>query len=295
MADHELHISTKLKKLLPPLTAEEKKQLEANIVQDGRVIDPILWWYDGKKRHVIDGMHRLPIARKHNLPYPDDRIDGLDSIEDVEIWILDHALGQRNLMAPAAVRKTRGQLYNRLKGKQGGDHKSQESKCQNDTLIGGAAAEVSRKAGVSEATVKRDGKRVEALEKCSEVIQKAVEKGPAKYSDADLNALAKMPTGDQATVATAIRKGRAKSVKEAMKLDGIKVPAAKPSKRKPPKRLDRKAYYRQWEQAIGPLLRLIDKIATGVDEKHGASHDTVHDHLNAATDAMAEWMGVKVK
>lgn len=34
MANHDLHISSRLKKLLPPLTKEEKKQLETNLLAD---------------------------------------------------------------------------------------------------------------------------------------------------------------------------------------------------------------------------------------------------------------------
>ena len=293
MPNDDLHISKRLKALLPPLTAEEKKQLEANLVSDGRVLDPILFWYDGEKKFIIDGMHRYEIATKKGLPYETDRVEIDGDIEDVEIWILDHALGQRNLLSPQAVRKIRGELYNRLKGKQGGDHKSQESKCQNDTLIGDAAEKIAEKANVSPATIKRDGRRADTLEGCAPVIQRAVGSGVMKASDADLKTLAKLPEGDQKTIATAIRKKRAKTVKEAMELDGITAPAAKPSKPKPPKKLDRKAYFKQWDQAIGPVCRLVDKIADGVDEKGGASHDAVHDHLNAATSAMQEWMGVE--
>ncbi len=231
MTDHDLHISKRLKALLPPLTAAEKKQLEANLVEDGRVLDPILFWYDGERKFIIDGMHRFQIATKNDLPYETDRVEIDGDLEDVEIWILDHQLGRRNLLAPQALRKTRGELYNRLKRKDGG-HGDQRAGGQNVTPNPDAAEKIAEKAGVSSRTVKRDGKRVETLEKCAHAVQKAVANGTMKASDADLKTLSRLPEGDQQAVVTAIRKGRAKSVKEAMELDGITTPAKK-SKGKP--------------------------------------------------------------
>lgn len=284
MTDHDLHISSRLKALLPPLTAQEKKQLEANLVADGRVIDPILFWHDGKRDVIIDGMHRYPIAKKHGLPFEAEPVLPGDTYEDVEEWIWNHQAGRRNLSREAI-----GKWYNRAKTTRGGDH---TSKVSNDTLLD-TAEHIAAKTGASVPTVKRAGKRAETLEKCVPAVQKAVDSGVMKASDADLKTLSRLSKGDQTTVATAIRKGRAKSVKEAMKLDGIKAPAAKSSKPKPPKRLDRKAYYKQWDQAIGPVVRLVDKIANGVGEKKSEYHANVQSHLNKATMEMASWMRTK--
>jgi hypothetical protein len=65
-----------------------------------------------------------------------------------------------------------------------------------------------------------------------------------------------------------------------------------PQKRQPPKKLDRNAYYKQWDDTIGPLVRLVDKIAEGVGEKHDPHHEAIHDALNTATEEMMAWMGV---
>jgi hypothetical protein len=163
-------------------------------------------------------------------------------------------------------------------------------------LIGDAAKEVSEKAGVSEATVKRDGARVEALEKCTKAVQKGIESKAFTASDAEIKTLSKLAPGDQDAVATDLRKGQADSVKESMKVRGIKTPAPpkkKAAKKKPPKKLDKKAYYKQWDKAIGPVMRVLDKIANGVGEKDGPSHKAILGQLEAATDEMAEWMGVE--
>lgn len=67
----------------------------------------------------------------------------------------------------------------------------------------------------------------------------------------------------------------------------------KPRSTKPPKRLDRKAYYKQWDNVIGPLVRLVDKIAEGVGEKHDPHHVAIQDALNTATEEMVSWMRVE--
>jgi len=62
--------------------------------------------------------------------------------------------------------------------------------------------------------------------------------------------------------------------------------------RKPPKKFDRSAYYKQWDRAIGPLVRLVEKIGHGVDEPNSEYKRHIHDRLEAATQEMAEWMEV---
>lgn len=76
--------------------------------------------------------------------------------------------------------------------------------------------------------------------------------------------------------------GAAKGAKARQKGDG-----------KPPKQFDRSYWFKQWDQTIGPLVRLVDKIAEGVCEKHDPHHEAIQDRLNEATEEMMEWMGVK--
>ncbi len=223
MTDHDLHISPRLKKLLPPLTAAEKKQLEANLVADGRVIDPIVCWHDGEENIIVDGMHRHPIADENGLPYGVEWVKIGDTYEEAEEWIWNHQAGRRNLSREAI-----GKWYNRAKTSRGGDH---TSKVRNDTVLD-TAEHIADKAGTSAAAVKRAGKRVETLEKCAPAVQKAVENGTLKASDADLKTLSKLPGCYQKAVTMSIRKGLAKTVKEAIKRAGITAPAKK-SKGKP--------------------------------------------------------------
>ena len=65
------------------------------------------------------------------------------------------------------------------------------------------------------------------------------------------------------------------------------------AKPKPPKKLDKNALYKEWDKAIGPLIRTLNKIAGDVGEKNGPSHKVIQGQLDACTKKMGEWMGVK--
>jgi len=227
MVEVDLHISKRLQSLLPPLTPEEREQLKANILADGRVTDPILYWHDGKRNVVVDGMHRFDIARRENTPYRTEPIELGATYDDAKLWILNRQLGRRNLLSPAAQRTLRGELYNLLKRIDGG-HGDQRSGYQIDTPIQNAAIHVAEIAGVAPITVKRDGARMEALERCSPAIQKGIQAGAFKVPDtADLKILATLTPEDQSAVALVLRKGQAQCVKTAMEKANVKHPAPK--------------------------------------------------------------------
>lgn len=215
----DLHISKRLKAILPPLTEEERTQLEANIKADGRLTDAILYWHDGERNVVIDGMHRWQIVKGTDIPYTTRKLD-FEDYTAAEIWILDHQLGRRNLLEPSAIRTLRGELYNRIKAQRGGDHKSEKSNGQNVPLIGDAAEIVAEKAGVSERTVRRDGARVAAIEgltKAAQVVAK-------ELSDKEITTLAKLTDDQQDRVARLIRTKSAAGVGDALSKAKIKVP-----------------------------------------------------------------------
>lgn len=89
----ELKIDPELKDLLPPLTNEEHKQLEKNIVENGFDRNfPIMEWHG----YIADGHNRYSICKKHNI----DPVIGTlayDTKEEVMRWMLDIQLGRRNL------------------------------------------------------------------------------------------------------------------------------------------------------------------------------------------------------
>jgi site-specific DNA-methyltransferase (adenine-specific) len=86
-----LEIKEEFKKLIPPLTAEEFKQLEQNCLDEG-IREKIITW-DG---FIIDGHNRFEIATRWNLEYQTEN-KHFENENDVKIWMIDNQNGRRNL------------------------------------------------------------------------------------------------------------------------------------------------------------------------------------------------------
>lgn len=63
----------------------------------------------------------------------------------------------------------------------------------------------------------------------------------------------------------------------------------------PPKQYPGSHWFKQYQQAIGPLCRIVDKIAEGFGDSPTGSQKVVQDHLQDATEEMQEWLGVVEK
>jgi N6-adenosine-specific RNA methylase IME4 len=86
-----LEIKEEFKKLIPPLTAEEFKQLEQNCLDEG-IREKIITW----NGFIIDGHNRFEIATRWNLEYQTESKSFKDEI-DVRIWMRNNQKGRRNL------------------------------------------------------------------------------------------------------------------------------------------------------------------------------------------------------
>jgi len=223
MSEKPLKVSERLRKALPSLSGDERKQLELNILTDGKVTDPILWATLEGVDTIVDGMHRYEIAEAAGIPYKTAKAPASvgTTIAEAELWIWDRALGRRNLLDPAAVRKLRGQMYNRLKrqdsgrgnlkkGPEGqivppGDSEAPEGHVDTPKT---AAETVAEKAGVTSRTVKRDGAYVEALESCVKPIQLIIENNLANPTASEMKWLAKRDVAVQNAIARSVRTGK---------------------------------------------------------------------------------------
>lgn len=89
----ELKIDPELRDLLPPLTDDEYKQLEKNIVENGFDRNfPIMEW----NGYIVDGHNRYSVCQKHNIEYVVGTL-AYETKEEVMEWMLDIQLGRRNL------------------------------------------------------------------------------------------------------------------------------------------------------------------------------------------------------
>jgi len=101
---------------IPPLTDEEFEQLEANILDDGEVINPIIMW----NGIIVDGHNRYRIIEEHpGIPYKTFEKKFSDRNE-VMAWICRNQLGRRNL-TPEQKKYLIGKQYRVEKGSHGGE------------------------------------------------------------------------------------------------------------------------------------------------------------------------------
>ena len=148
-----LRIDDEFRSYIPPLSAEERAQLEENIATEG-CLDPIVVWGD----IIVDGHNRFEICTRLGLPFDvaqrffADREAALD-------WMDAHQLGRRNL-TPDARKLLLGRRYNRLK--KGDGERGPKKLDQNEPAS--TAAKLAQEHGVSEATVKRAGKFAEEVD-----------------------------------------------------------------------------------------------------------------------------------
>jgi ParB-like chromosome segregation protein Spo0J len=86
-----MQILKELEALIPPLTSEEFKQLERNILEEG-IRDPLVTW----NGILVDGHNRYRIAQEHDINYVTVEKEFAD-MNSVKIWMATNQLGRRNL------------------------------------------------------------------------------------------------------------------------------------------------------------------------------------------------------
>jgi hypothetical protein len=88
-----IQIDEEFKALIPPLSAEERAQLEANIIAEG-CRDAIVTW----RGVIVDGHNRHEICTRNGIDYRTVERD-FDTRDDVKLWIVQNQFGRRNLPA----------------------------------------------------------------------------------------------------------------------------------------------------------------------------------------------------
>ena len=162
--------------LIPPLSEEERNQLEQNIAEHGSARDPLVVWMheewtsEGERwdsdgpTTLLDGHNRYEICKRLDLPFSVEAIR-FSSRDEAADWIDRNQLGRRNIHQDAFTLLL-GRRYNRIKQAKGGDRKSIG---QNVTLILDTAETLAKEHGVTGRTIKRAGKVAEAVDKLKSV------------------------------------------------------------------------------------------------------------------------------
>ena len=185
--------------LIPPLAPEELAQLEHNLLTDG-CRDPLATW----RGTLLDGHNRFDICQRHNLPFQTVEIELTDN-EAAMDWIDANQLGRRNL-TPDQRSIIRGRLYNRTKKaaadnlKRGSSYrcphchtiyKNNEHICEHSASGQNVRSERTSETlavqhHVTERTIRRDGKRAEALDQLAETqpeLAQAVRDGKKRFNE----------------------------------------------------------------------------------------------------------------
>ena len=127
-----LKIDPEFQSKIPPLTAEERSQLEANILEEGRLLNPLIVW----KGIIVDGHNRFEILKEH----PEIEYTVLEKEfagrEEAIVWICKNQLGRRNL-TPEQRRYLVGKQYEAEKRAHGGSRKMEgdQPSCHGDNLV----------------------------------------------------------------------------------------------------------------------------------------------------------------
>ena len=93
-----ISIDKKFAALIPPLSDEERSQLEANLIDHGGARDPLVVWRDGDRDTLIDGHNRYEICTRLGLQYEVESLEFADR-SHAEEWIIRNQFGRRNLSA----------------------------------------------------------------------------------------------------------------------------------------------------------------------------------------------------
>lgn len=164
----DIRIDDEFAALIPPLSAEERQQLEENIVEHGGARDPLVVWASKGTLTLLDGHNRYEICTRLELPFDvhEMRFKSRDEAED---WIDKNQLGRRNLTADS-FSYLLGRRAKRAMVGQG----SRTDFSQNGKSVSAAVEQVAKDHGVSKNTAYRAAKFFEQVERTPE-LKKAIE------------------------------------------------------------------------------------------------------------------------
>ena len=205
-------IDPEFKKLIPPLSPQERSQLEENILAEG-CRDPLTVWKG--QNILLDGHNRYEICDQYGIEFYTIEIE-LGDREEAKIWILRNQLGRRNL-SPDKVSYFRGVLYNALKA-QG---KRTDLTSGHFDQKKWTAEVISGQLGVSEKTIRRDAKYADNLEEIATHIgdeaRTAILGRETKLSKKDVEAIADLAKTDPDRAKKVLKHTEGKDIVERIK------------------------------------------------------------------------------
>lgn len=205
-----LKVDREFQNKIPPLTAEEFRQLEENIIEDGEVYEPIVVW----NGVIVDGHNRWNIVQAHpEIPYKIKEMDFADKWAAFD-WMYKKQLGRRNLTDEQKMYLL-GKLYEARKNTKGGDRRSEGfSKPENQDLKkrkNSTSYQIAKEQGVGHDTVERAEKFAKGLDAIREADAEVADQilaGKSNISKAEVQSLAKAEPEVVKETAKSIKEGR---------------------------------------------------------------------------------------
>lgn len=183
----QFKVDPKFRDKIPPLSEDEFKKLEENILSDGEVLEPLVVW----NNTIIDGHNRWAIIQKHDITnYTVKQMEFADEWAAI-VWMCRNQLGRRNVSdiqktvliaeAKRAQEKTHGGNRGTNRDDQSGKFTARD---QSGPLRGERTKSIiAKQFGVGQGTVQRADETLSGLdeaEKVSPGFKEAVLSGEIK-------------------------------------------------------------------------------------------------------------------
>ena len=214
-----LKIDPEFQSKIPPLTFEELNLLETNILEEGRILNPLIVW----NGLIVDGHNRFAILKNHpEIKYTVLEKEFANRYEAI-VWICRNQLGRRNLK-PEQFKYVLGQQYEaeKLATNFNGNRftSGDKTRCGQNVHTykpERTAERIARENNTNEKAVRRAGqfsKGVDAAEKVAPGIKQEILTGSIKPTEQAVAAIAKAPEEERPALVAELRKPQKKKKAE---------------------------------------------------------------------------------
>lgn len=210
MSDGDLIILEELHECLEKHSPEGLELLEQNVKEDGKLLKDVAYALIDGKKVVIDGVHRLELAKKYGLSYETTLIEQVKTIEQAKSWMKRHEATNRP-HPEAVLRAIRGKQRQEVVESQRDKPKKQRKNKEG----------TAREQGVSTATVSRDVQFVKQLKTIIPEISEGVQSGMVKLSRPVAAVLSKVPSTVQKEVYKQVVSGKKANLQKALADRGL--------------------------------------------------------------------------
>ena len=191
-----LKIDPEFQNQIPPLTDDEYKQLEENILKEGKLLSPLIVW----NNTLVDGHNRYAILQKHPEICFSTMPLRFESREEVLAWICKNQLGRRNLTPEQklfligkqyeAEKSSHGEARKESHDENGRFHRSSQTDNSGEAMK--TCERIAEENGVSRASVLRARhytKGIDIADTLAPGIKKKVFSGEVKFTNDEMSKL----------------------------------------------------------------------------------------------------------